>query len=178
MTEPTAKRASIEPAAVLFGREAAVAADAPRPGPIVGGTVLVLLRAAAAVVWSIGFAVAWPVTVASLDVPPDVGDLSVVLWILLGFLGVWTLFLLLLARWLWRGSNVARVLVMVWTTLSITAAAVGYFTMGEEITVRTTLITLALDILVLLALSSRDARLWARRPKPKRASRLLRQPKR
>lgn len=168
MTEPSAKRASIEPPAALFGREASVPADAPRPSPIVGGTILVLLRAVAAIVWSVGFAVAWPSTIASLDLPPDAGDLSIVLWILLGFLGVWTLFLLLLARWLWRGSNVARVLVMVWTTLSITTAAIGYFAMGEEITVRTTLLTLALDILVLLALSSRDARVWARRPRSPR----------
>ena len=170
MTDPSVKRSSSEPVAALLGHDPLVAADAPRPGPIIGGTVLVLLRAAAAVLWSIGFAVTWPETVASLDLPPDVGDLRVVLWILLGFLGLWTLLLLGLARWLWRGSNRARLLVMIWTTLSISAAAVGYFSMGEEITVRTTLLTLALDILVLLALSSRDARAWARRARPRRSA--------
>lgn len=171
MSEPSPKRSSTEPPAALFGREPTADADAPRPGPIIGGTVLVLLRAATAVLWSIGFAIAWPSTIQSLDLPSDVGDLSIVLWTILGFIGVWTLFLLLLARWLWRGSNRARVLVMVWATLSISAAAIGYFAMGEEITIRTTLLTLALDILVLLALSSRDARLWARRPKVRRGAR-------
>ena len=166
MTEDVAKRSASESATALFGREPTLPADAPRPGPIVGGTALVLLRATAAIVWSIGFAATWPGTVKSLDLPPDTGDISFVLWIILGFLGFWTLLLLLLARWLWRGSNRARVAVMIWTTLSIVAAAVGYFAMGEEITVRTTLLTLSLDILVLLALSSRGARAWARRARP------------
>ena len=49
--------------------------------------------------------------------------------------------------------------------VSVASAAIGYFANGEEITIRTTLLTLALDILVLLALSSRDARAWARRPR-------------
>ncbi|UOQ59343.1 hypothetical protein MUN76_09755 [Leucobacter rhizosphaerae] len=171
MTDADGKRAAIEPAEALFGRDPVVAADAPRPGPIIGGTVLVLLRAVAAVLWSVALAAEWDSTIESLDLPSGTGDLHIVLWILLGFLGVWTLLLLVLALLLWRGSNLARLLVMVWTTLSITAAAIGYFTLGEEITFRTTLLTLALDILVLLALSSRDARIWARRPRLGRRSR-------
>ncbi len=54
---------------------------------------------------------------------------------------------------------------MLGLTVSIITAAVGYFANGEEITVRTTLVTLALDILVLLALSSRPSRAWSRRPR-------------
>jgi hypothetical protein len=54
---------------------------------------------------------------------------------------------------------------MVFATLSITLSAIDYFGADAEITLRTTLITLALDILVLLALSSRNARAYARRPR-------------
>ncbi|QIM17542.1 hypothetical protein G7066_00330 [Leucobacter coleopterorum] len=122
-----------------------------------------LLRAAAAVVWWIAFIREWPDTIADTDLAQDPDTARILLSILLGLGAVWTLFLVLLARWVWRGSNTARVLVMVWTTLSITVSAIDYFVNGEEITVRTTLLTLALDILVLLALSSRDARAWARR---------------
>jgi hypothetical protein len=56
---------------------------------------------------------------------------------------------------------------MIFATLSITAAAIDYFADGADITIRTTLVTLALDILVLLALSSRAARAYARRPRPR-----------
>ncbi|QIM15582.1 hypothetical protein G7067_02790 [Leucobacter insecticola] len=126
-----------------------------------------LLRAVAAVIWSIGFVRTWPQTLENLNLEEDLEVAQIVLWILLGFGAAWTLFLLLLARWLWRGSNVARLLVMLWSTVSISIAAVDYFVSGAEITVRTTLLTLALDILVMLALSSQGARAWARRPRPR-----------
>lgn len=163
MTDQHGKRSAVEPTAVLFQHEARLPHDASRPGPIVGGTAIVLLRAVAAVLWWIGFVREWPEVIEGTDLAQDPDTARVLLSILLGFGALWTLFLVLLARWVWRGSNVARVLVMVWTTLSITISAIDYFVNGEEITVRTTLVTLALDILVLLALSSRDARAWARR---------------
>ena len=74
----------------------------------------------------------------------------------------------MLAVLVYFGNNAARLAVMIVATLSITLAATDYFTGGEDITLRTTLVTLALDILVLLALSSRAARAYARRPRPKR----------
>ena len=43
---------------------------------------------------------------------------------------------------------------------------------GEvEVTIRTTFVTVALDILILLALSSRNARAWARLPRRTRRTR-------
>ena len=68
---------------------------------------------------------------------------------------------------IWRGSNLARVLMMCGVTISTISAATSYFVNGEQITIQTTLLTVALDILVLLALSSRDARVWARMPRKK-----------
>jgi hypothetical protein len=96
-----------------------------------------------------------------LEGDPETAQTVLTIVLVLGAL--WTLVLVLFARKLWQGSDRARLLVLVWTTLSITVAAVDYFVSGSEITVRTTLLTLALDILILLALSSRDARAWCRR---------------
>ena len=53
---------------------------------------------------------------------------------------------------------------MILATLSIVVSWLDYVA-GQEITIRTTLVTLALDILVLLALSSRAARAYAQRPR-------------
>ena len=164
MREAPRKRAAAEPAATLFAPEEAPPGAA-RPAAIMGGTALVLLRAAAAVLWWIGFAREWPETAADagLDRVDGLPELPrVALAVLLAVGALWTALLLLLARRLWVGSNTARVLTMVWMTTSITASAAGYFASGAEITVRTTLLTLALDILILLALSSRPARAWAR----------------
>ena len=68
-------------------------------------------------------------------------------------------------------GNLARVLVMCGVTLSTITAASSYFANGEQITIQTTLLTVSLDILVLLALSSRDARAWARQPRSASARR-------
>jgi uncharacterized membrane protein len=63
----------------------------------------------------------------------------------------------------YRGVNWARMLVLVIATLGIVLAAVDVGAGGEAITLRTTLLTLSLDILILLALSSRSARAYSRR---------------
>jgi hypothetical protein len=47
--------------------------------------------------------------------------------------------------------------------LSISTAFTGWWAQGQDIRVGTTLVTLALDILILLALSSRSAAAYAHR---------------
>ena len=69
-----------------------------------------------------------------------------------------------LAVLVYFGSNAARITVMIFATLSIVSRG-STTSPDEEITLRTTLVTLALDILVLLALSSRAARAYAQRPR-------------
>lgn len=161
------KRTAAEPAAVFFDREESIRVPRKRPGSLIGGTLLVLLRAAGTILWMISVLRDLGPSIADVDLTPE--ESAVLLSIVLGVSGAWMLLLVLLAWLVWRGSNAARILVMLGTTLSITAAAVSYFSMGEEITVRTTLLTLSLDILILLALSSRDARAWARgRKSPRR----------
>ncbi|UOR01594.1 hypothetical protein MUN77_15965 [Leucobacter allii] len=155
------KRPAIETTA-LFDRDPAAAADAPRPAPIVGGTVLVLLRAAATVLWGAGFLRVWPRIAEEAGVDAGTAEGAAVLGVLIGFGAVWLGVLIVFAVLIWRGSTTARMLALGWTTLTIVAHAIAYFANGEEITVRTTLLTLSLDILVLLALSSRPARTWSR----------------
>ncbi|MFF2388775.1 hypothetical protein [Agromyces sp. NPDC058104] len=140
-----------------------------RPAATVFGAVLVVLRVVAGVVWLLALAVQWRQVLEGdfgieLDGDVDaqtVSDVGLVLILVGG--GIVLAIELVLAVLVYRGSNWARITVMVFATISITWSAVDYFGGDAEITLRTTLVTLALDILVLLALSSRNARAYARR---------------
>jgi predicted membrane chloride channel (bestrophin family) len=55
------------------------------------------------------------------------------------------------------------VLVMLFSVFSITTSFTAWWVAGEEIKIETTFLSLSLDILVLLALSSRSAAAYARR---------------
>lgn len=166
MREPT-KRAAVEPASALVEYERAAAAPTRRPASTVLGAVFVFTRACAGLLWIGAFLLALPELAA--EVKLDDEETRVVAWFVSLVSGVGVLALLVLTWLIWRGNNTARILVMSGLTLSIMSAAIGYFAMGEEITIRTTLAVLALDILVLLALSSRDSRAWARRFRRPRA---------
>ena len=162
------KRAAFEPLAVPVAHDPAMR----RPAATVAGGVLVLLRALAGIVW--GLAVAF-------DLPPwlqvvagaadgsgaeptlTLSDVGVGAGVFFGILGGIALIQVVFGILLLRGSNLARVIVMLVSTVSIVTAFVGWWELGQEITVGTTLVTLSLDILVLLALSSRDAAAYARR---------------
>ncbi len=154
------KRAAFEPAAALLGGDAQPSAPARRPLSTALGAVFVMLRALTGVLWLVAFALFWRDLAAELEIPRDASEVALITVLVVG--GIFIVVLLLLAWLFWRGCNFARVLVLLGHTLSITTAAIGYFTAGEEITIQTTLLTVAFDILVLLALSSRDARAWAR----------------
>ncbi len=158
MTDEPRKRAALEPASALFIREEQADPKSSRPFSVSGGAALVVLRAGGAVLWSIGLLREWGSIRDELELGAE--ESAWALGIVLGFEALWALLLLALAWSVWRGSNAARIFVMLGATASITASAISYFALGEEITVRTTLLTLALDILILLALSSRDARAW------------------
>lgn len=143
-----------------------------RPAATSFGAVLVVLRVVAGVVWLIALALQWDEILqdgeVAIDLPP--GEADTVDAFLLVIIGVGVVVLLIeigLAVAVYFGSNAARLTVMIFATLSITISAIDYFGEDAEITLRTTLVTLALDILVLLALSSRAARAYARRPRPR-----------
>ena len=163
------KRPAYEPAGRLL-RPPARDPDMRRPGSTVAGGVLVLLRAAAGVLLLGALAVGWPAIIADPDVVlildgVDSVDLAaqVGLWVVLAVGGTAVVFDLVCAIFVLRGHNWARVAVMVVSVLSISTTFVAWWAQGQEIRVDETFVSLALDILVLLALSSRSAAAYARR---------------
>jgi len=144
-----------------------------RPAATVAGGVLVLLRAVSGAVWGAAVVFGLPPWLRSISsfangdntIPTEdtIDDLGLGADLFIGVLVVVFLVQVVFGILLLRGSNAARVIVMIVSTISISAAFVGWWEVGDEITVGTTLVTLALDILVLLALSSRDAAAYARR---------------
>ncbi|MDT0116189.1 hypothetical protein Q9R20_04215 [Microbacterium sp. PRF11] len=167
------KRPAFEPP-----RDPAVDAPRRRPGAIVAGAVLVLLRALAGALWAVSVAFSLPPWLrqlagaasgdASEPVDLSVSDLGVGTAVFLGVLGLVFAVQVVLGIRILFGGNLARVMVMLISVVSISASFVGWWQFGQEITVRTTLVTLSLDILVLLALSSRDAASWARTARSQR----------
>lgn len=96
------------------------------------------------------------------------GEAGVVLAIALAIYALALLLYLGLALFVFLGHNWARIVAMAFATTSIILAFADYLHNGVQITLRTTLASLALDILILLALSSTPARLYARRPRPEK----------
>jgi len=151
-----------------------------RPAATIAGGVLVVLRAISGLIWGATVVFGLPPWLRAISsfangdnvIPTDatLEDLGIggptFIWLIAIVFVVQVVFGILL---LW-GSNVARVAVMIVSTMSIAAAFVGWWQVGDDITVGTTLVTLALDILVLLALSSRDAAAYARRNEKHRES--------
>lgn len=164
------KRPAFEPPAVLVERETPLP-QMRRPIATSFGAVLVVLRALAGVVWLVALALEWDrVLTEDLDIELEPGTddaeaSAVILSVVLIVGAIILLAVLAMALLVYRGSNWARITVMLFATISITVAAIDYFSDDAEITLRTTLITLSLDILVLLALSSHKARAYARRPR-------------
>lgn len=159
MSEESRKRSAIEPASSLFEVDRG---DVPprRPGALIGGSVAMLFRVLLGIAWIPGLLREWDGVARSADLNSEESRFA--LGLILTVSALWLIVLLALIWGLWRGSNGTRMIILFWETLSITAAAVAFFAMGEKITVETTLLTLALDILILLALSSRNTREWTR----------------
>ncbi|WP_136708345.1 hypothetical protein [Agromyces sp. H66] len=167
---PVEKRPAFESPAVL-ATPVTPPPSMRRPAATAFGAGLVVARVVAGVVWLVALGVRWDEVVREqvdlvLEPGTDVAAASaVVLAVLLAAGGIVLAAELLLAVLIWFGSNWARIAVMCFATISIVVAWVDSVTGTTEITLRTTFITLALDILVLLALSSRNARAYARRPR-------------
>ncbi|MET4159295.1 hypothetical protein [Agromyces sp. PvR057] len=170
------KRSAYEPP-VLLAQPVQAPPTMPRPAATTLGAILVMLRVLAGVVWLVVLAITWRQVVydeAGLAVVPGSEEDHTLNVVLIGILVAGGIGLLVVVGFgiaVYRGGNVARLLVMTFTSLSITVAAIDYFAGGEDITIRTTLLTLSLDILVMLALSSRAARAYARRPRTRRRQR-------
>ncbi|MHA7175673.1 LssY C-terminal domain-containing protein [Arthrobacter sp. Sr24] len=136
-----------------------------RPIPTTLGVLLMALRFVVGVVTIALMVRDWNSTVASTAASLDTADqqtISVLLMVVIGISAIAFLSYGLLAVLILRGSNFARVATLAFSVGFLILAA---FTLvnGESISLSEDPLGLPLDILVLLALSSRSSRLWARR---------------
>ncbi|MET4541468.1 hypothetical protein ABIE37_003266 [Arthrobacter bambusae] len=133
-----------------------------RPAPIVTGAVLVAIRAIAA------FTLAMTLLTSGGDIgledvpldPETTTTAIVTMAVIVLLFGLGEVFL---AWRIFLGSNGARVIAMALSSISILVQAVDYSTGTANLTLEAGLSGLASDILVLLALSSQRARVYAKR---------------
>ncbi|MFH8251301.1 hypothetical protein ACH3VR_13095 [Microbacterium sp. B2969] len=165
-TASSAKRPSYEPARRLL-RPPGYRPDMKRPPTTVAGALLVFLRVVVGLLFLGELALNWNLVATESAVAIDgltAGEAAGIgLWIVVGIISVVLIFDAVLAVFILRGHNWPRVIVMVFAVLSISAAFGSWWLYDLEITLKTSLLTTALDTLILLALSSRSAAAYARR---------------
>jgi hypothetical protein len=139
-----------------------------RPGSTVAGVVLVFLRVLSGLIVLVVILLDWRDTLKEVDVTiegagstPEVA--AAVLITIVIFLGVVLLVDAALALFILTGHNWARVTVMTFSAISISGSFIQWWTENQVITITGSLLTLGLDILILLALSSRSSAAYARR---------------
>ncbi|MBN9178108.1 MAG: hypothetical protein J0I43_12185 [Microbacterium sp.] len=160
MSDPHERRPAFEPATRLL-RPTGYDPTMPRPAAVMAAVLLLALRIFSGTVVLIAAAFA-PEAVADIDTLTDDERSAAVVVVVVTAVIVLAVDTVLL-RLIWTGRNWARVVVMSVTTLSICAAFAGWWDQGQEITIDVGLVPLGLDVLILLALSSRDAAAYARR---------------
>ncbi|WP_109208938.1 MULTISPECIES: hypothetical protein [Microbacterium] len=161
------KRPAYEPPARLL-RPTVYDPHMRRPTTTVAGVCLILLRVLAGVVVLVGIAAGWEDLLADPDsvlegFDPSPEGAQAALWVVLAAGAAVLLADLLLAVFVFLGHNWARVIVMLIALGSISTSFVAWWAQGQEIQIDTTYVSLSLDILLLLALSSRSAAAYARR---------------
>jgi hypothetical protein len=168
-----------EPAAALWSPSDRPPSDSRnrRPATTIVGAVFVGARAAAAALLAISMVFFKDAHVGSLVQPvagPAVTEAQAELAVTAATVVVllFALAEILLAWFVFRGRNWARTVAMALSTAAICAQAVDVFHGGPDITLQSNFPGLTLDILLLLALSSKRSRDYALRPRkePKRDS--------
>jgi hypothetical protein len=140
-----------------------------RPAPTTLGFLLMLARIVAGALTVGVLALAWPELLRAESVTiADPANAELALSIVMGVLVFGLLVYLVLAVLVFFGSNWARIASMTFSAFIITATAVDFFNGGPQVTLRSNLLGLPLDILVVLALSSQRSRLWARHRRSRR----------
>ncbi|WP_127791994.1 hypothetical protein [Agromyces sp. LHK192] len=171
------KRSAMEPAERLLGAAEAVpdvaaATRMRRPAATTVGAVLVLLRIVAGVLWLFALGGSWNEVVREElgEEGAELDDFTLgVAFLFIAVPGVVVLvFEVVLAVLIYLGVNWPRIVVMLFATLSISGSFVAWWLGDQELHLDFTLVTLALDILVMLALSSRPARAYARQPRARK----------
>lgn len=165
-----AKRPAFEPAERLL-RPVRYDPEMKRPLSTVAGAVLVLLRAVVGVLWIGELVLNWKVIAAQASIVLTGADAAqqagLGLALIVAVIGVVMLAEVVLAVFILRGHNWPRVIVMFVAVISISTSFAAWWADSLEITLFTSLPSIALDVLVLLALSSRSAAAYARRNEPR-----------
>lgn len=168
----------VEPRAVAVAAGAdgrRIARAERRPVPTTLGFLLMMLRVVAGVLTVVLTVLAWPLFIRS-ELLSETGQAltaaeqqgaDLVFGVAMGLFAAGLVFYFALGLLVFTGSNWARIASMSYSALLIVLAAIDFFNGGEQVTLRTNILGLPLDILVVLALSSQRARLWARRPHPR-----------
>ncbi len=162
--------------------EARAAQREARPIPTTLGFLLMLLRVVAGLI-SVGLTLADFHGFLQANVfaqtaaisPSDQATASLIVGVFLAVTGVSLLLYLGLAILVFRGRDWARIAAMSASALAIVLTAISYFDGGSHFVLQNNILGVPLDILVVIALSSQRARIWARRP---RGPRLPRSPRR
>ncbi|WP_141930201.1 hypothetical protein [Microbacterium sp. SLBN-146] len=165
MSRTPEKRPAYEPPTRLL-RPTGYDPDMKRPASTYAGVALVMLRVVAGIVMLVGIALGWHGVVIDLESIDGFDDSDVeqlTRGIIVGVGAVFVVLDALFAFFVFRGSNIARVIVMFFAVASIATSFVAWWVQGQDITLQTTFVSLSLDILILLALSSRSAAAYARR---------------
>jgi hypothetical protein len=133
-----------------------------RPVSIYLGVLLILLRAVTTVVTAVNIALDWKKAAITIDggTSADLAAVSgVVLVALMVFFVIAVVVDLVVAVLVVRGSNRARFVAMILSTIMVVGSAIDFFSDGTSFTLENGgLLGLSLDILVLVALSDSDAR--------------------
>jgi hypothetical protein len=166
-TPPPQKRPAFEPAARLL-TPTGYDPDMRRPASTVAGVVLVALRVLAGAFILAAIAAGWDDLLAQADsmlegFDPTPEGRQAALWFVLAAGTTMLLIDSLLAVLIYRGHNWPRVIVMILSVISISVAFGTWWAADQEIHLEGTFVSLSLDILLLLALSSRSAAAYARR---------------
>jgi len=153
-------------AADADARRAAAAEQ--RPVPTALGVLLMTLRVVAGVGYIALNLLDWQRFVgselgAATVTPDERATTSLVLGIAMGVFAAGLVLYFLLALLVFFGSNWARIAAMSYSAMIIVVSAIDFFNGGPQVSLKNNLLGLALDILVLLALSSKRSREWARR---------------
>jgi hypothetical protein len=133
-----------------------------RPAPTMTGAFLVVIRALAALALAITLLTSGG-TVTLEDANPDPQTTTAAIVTVAAIVLVFGLGEVFLAWRIFLGSNGARVIAMGLSSISIVAQAIDASTGTTNLTLEAGLSGLATDILVLLALSSQRARIYAKR---------------
>lgn len=142
--------------------------DMRRPTSTVAGVVLVLLRVVAGILILMALIANWDTIAQDLGVWDGSDSLgpdarAAILWGVVAIGGAILALDALLAVLIYRGLNWPRVLVMLIAVISISTVFIAWWVQDQEFTIEGVFVSLSLDILILLALSSRAAAAYARR---------------